>query len=272
MMEKDDKLICTRINRLFNEALKRYALIEDGDRILIGLSGGKDSMSLLQLMAQRSRIFKPRFSVEAAFVRMTDIPYQCDEDYLRGFAESLGVKLHLLDATISPNTSTTSQSTKLEVGANPSVSPQSSRQKPHCFLCSWHRRKRLFSVAKELGCNKIALGHNKDDIIQTTLMNLTFEGSFSTMRPMMKMDKFDMTIIRPLCLIREHDLESFARIQAYRKQVKNCPYEDASHRHDMKGIIAQLEEMNPEFSYSIFHAIMKDNTKLNFRKLKELRS
>ena len=75
---------------------------------------------------------------------------------------------------------------------------------------------------------------------------------------MMKMDKFDMTIIRPLCLIREHDLQEYAEIQAFRKQVKNCPFEDASHRHDMKGIIAQLEEMNPEFSYSFFHAIMKD--------------
>ena len=225
MFEKDDKQLCTRINRLFNEALKRYALVEDGDRILVGLSGGKDSMALLQLLALRSRI-------------------------LRSYAESLGVRLHILDATFSSNSSTTSQSSMLKV--------QSSKQKPHCFLCSWNRRKRLFSAAKELKCNKIALGHNKDDIIQTALMNLTFEGTFSTMRPMMKMDKFDMTIIRPLCLIREHDLQEYAEIQAFRKQVKNCPFEDASHRHDMKGIIAQLEEMNPEFSYSFFHAIMKD--------------
>ncbi|MBR6138871.1 MAG: tRNA 2-thiocytidine biosynthesis protein TtcA [Prevotella sp.] len=254
MFEKDDKQLCTRINRLFNEALKRYALVEDGDRILVGLSGGKDSMALLQLLALRSRIFKPRFNVEAAFVRMKNIPYQCDEEYLRSFAESLGVRLHILDATFSSNSSTTSQSSMLKV--------QSSKQKPHCFLCSWNRRKRLFCAAKELECNKIALGHNKDDIIQTALMNLTFEGTFSTMRPMMKMDKFDMTIIRPLCLIREHDLQEYAEIQAFRKQVKNCPFEDASHRHDMKGIIAQLEEMNPEFSYSFFHAIMKD---LNFK-------
>ena len=237
MFEKDDKQLCTRINRLFNEALKRYALVEDGDRILVGLSGGKDSMALLQLLALRSRIFKPRFNVEAAFVRMKNIPYQCDEEYLRSYAESLGVRLHVFETSFDES---------------------KDRRHTHCFLCSWNRRKRLFSAAKELGCNKIALGHNKDDIIQTALMNLTFEGTFSTMRPMMKMDKFDMTIIRPLCLIREHDLQEYAEIQAFRKQVKNCPFEDASHRHDMKGIIAQLEEMNPEFSYSFFHAIMKD--------------
>ncbi len=237
MFEKDDKQLCTRINRLFNEALKRYALVEDGDRILVGLSGGKDSMALLQLLALRSRIFKPRFNVEAAFVRMKNIPYQCDEEYLRSFAESLGVRLHVFETSFDES---------------------KDHRHTHCFLCSWNRRKRLFSAAKELGCNKIALGHNKDDIIQTALMNLTFEGTFSTMRPMMKMDKFDMTIIRPLCLIREHDLEEYAEIQAFRKQVKNCPFEDASHRYDMKGIIAQLEEMNPEFSYSFFHAIMKD--------------
>ena len=237
MEGKNDKQLCTRIDRLFNEALKRYALINDGDRILIGLSGGKDSMALLQLMAQRSRIFKPRFNVEAAFVKIKNIPYQCDENYLHDFAESLGIRFHVLETSFDESTD---------------------HRHTHCFLCSWNRRKRLFSAAKELGCNKIALGHNKDDIIQTALMNLTFEGQFASMRPMMKMDKFDMTIIRPLCLIRESELKKYAEVQAFHKQMKNCPFEDASRRHDMKGIIERLEEMNPEFSYSCFHAIMKE--------------
>lgn len=74
----------------------------------------------------------------------------------------------------------------------------------------------------------------------------------------MKMDKFDMTLIRPLCLIRESELKEYAEVQAFHKQMKNCPFEDASRRHDMKGIIERLEEMNPEFSYSCFHAIMKE--------------
>lgn len=240
MERMDDRKLCTLVGLRFNEATKRYALIEDGDRILVGLSGGKDSMALMELLAMKSRIFKPRFSVEAAFVRMKNIPYQNDEDYLREFAESLGVRLHVLETSFDESTDS---------------------RHTHCFLCSWNRRKCLFNAAKQLKCNKIALGHNKDDIIQTALMNLTFEGSFSTMRPMMKMDKFEMTIIRPLCLIREHELQRYAELKGYRKQVKNCPFEDASRRHDMKDIISRLDEMNPEFSYSIFHAIMKDNGK-----------
>ena len=79
-----------QITKLFGKALRKYGLVEDGDYILAGLSGGKDSMALLRLLALRSRIFKPRFRVEAAFVRMTNIPYQNDETYLQEFAESLG--------------------------------------------------------------------------------------------------------------------------------------------------------------------------------------
>lgn len=222
------------IYRLFNDALKRYSLIEDGDRILIALSGGKDSMTLLRLMARRVRIFKPRFEIEAAFVKMRNIPYQCDEDYLRDFAESLGVGLHVFETSFDESTD---------------------ERHTHCFLCSWNRRKMLFAAAKELKCNKIALGHNKDDIMETALMNLTFQGRFSTMKPMMKMERFPMTLIRPLCLIREHDVLAFAEAEGFKKQLKNCPYEDASHRYNMKEIVARLDEMNPEFNYSIFRAM-----------------
>ena len=86
-------------------------------------------------------------------------------------------------------------------------------------------------------------------------MNLTFQGRFSTMKPMMKMERFPMTLIRPLCLIREHNVLAFAEAERFRKQLKNCPYEDASHRYDMKEIVARLDEMNPEFNYSIFRAM-----------------
>ena len=108
-----------RVKKLFEQALKRYALIEDGDRVLVGLSGGKDSMSLLELLALRSRVFKPRFEVEAAFVGMRNIPYKNDEDYLRGFAESLGVRLHIFETEFDETTD---------------------ERRTHCFLCSWHRR------------------------------------------------------------------------------------------------------------------------------------
>lgn len=234
MEDKEKTRLQTRIMRMFNDAIKRYSLIKDGDRILIALSGGKDSMVLLWLMAQRVRIFKPRFEVEAAFVKMTNIPYQCDDEYLQDFAKSNGIRLHVLETSFDESTD---------------------KRHTHCFLCSWNRRKMLFEAAKRLHCNKIALGHNKDDIIETALMNLVFQGRFSTMKPLMRMERFPMTLIRPLCLVREHETLALAEKMNFRKQIKNCPYEDASHRYNMKRIVSQLDEMTPEFNYSIFRAM-----------------
>lgn len=230
---EEEKLL-RRIDQKFSKGMIRYGLIEDGDRILIGLSGGKDSLALLELMARRSRIFKPKFSVIAVHVVMTNIAYESDTDYLREFAESRGVEFVRYETSFDPSTDT---------------------RKSPCFLCSWNRRKALFTVAKERQCNKIALGHHMDDILETLLMNMTFQGAISTMPPKLVMRKFDMTIIRPMCLIHESDLIELAKVHEYRKQVKNCPYETDSHRSDMKEVLHQLEKMNPEARYSLWSSM-----------------
>lgn len=227
-----------RLQKLFEQALKRYSLIEDGDRILVGLSGGKDSMALLEFLSRRSRIFRPRFSVEAVYVRMTNIPYQNDEAFLSDFAREHDTPLHIVETSFSDTDS--------------SRSP--------CFLCSWNRRKMLFSTAQQLGCNKIALGHHRDDLMQTALMNLTYEGRFSTMPPRMTMDKFPVEIIRPLCLMRESDLQLFAQQRNFVRQKRQCPYENDSRRADMKSMVERFEELNPEFAYTFFTALERTFT------------
>ena len=230
---EEDKTLY-RINKRFLKGITDYGLISDGDKILVGLSGGKDSMALLELLAMRSRIFKPRFTVMAVHVEMSNIEYKSDTTYLREFAESLGVEFVTYTTSFDPTTDT---------------------RKSPCFLCSWNRRKALFTVAKEYGCNKIALGHHNDDILETLLMNMTFQGAISTMPPRLVMRKFDMTIIRPMCLIHESDLVEMARICGYRKQIKNCPYEKDSHRSDMKEVLRRLQEMNPEARYSLWNSM-----------------
>ena len=227
---EEDKLL-RRISTRFNKGVVKYRLIDDDDKILVGLSGGKDSLALLELLAKRSRILKPKFSVVAVHVSMTNIPYQADLNYLKEYSESLGVPFVHYETSFDPSTDT---------------------RKSPCFLCSWNRRKALFTVAKEHGCNKIALGHHMDDILETLLMNLTFQGAFSTMPPKLVMKKFDMTIIRPMCMVHEADLQELAEVRNYRKQVKNCPYETQSNRTDMKGVLKQLETLNPEARYSLW--------------------
>ena len=230
LLTTEDKLL-RRINQRFAKGVVQYGLIEDDDKILVGLSGGKDSMALLELLALRSRIHKPRFSLMAVHVGMTNIAYRADLDYLKAYSEGVGFTLVHYETSFDPSTDT---------------------RKSPCFLCSWNRRKALFTVAKEHGCNKIALGHHMDDILQTLLMNITFQGAFSSMPPKLVMHKFDMTLIRPLCLVHEADLEELAALRGYRKQVKNCPYETASNRAQMKDVLRRLEELNPEARYSLW--------------------
>ncbi len=226
----EEKLM-RRIQKCFNKGVVQYGLIEDGDKILVGLSGGKDSLALLELLALRSRIYKPKFSVVAAHVVMKNISYESDMDYLRSYAESLGVPFICYETSFDPSTD---------------------MRKSPCFLCSWNRRKALFTVAKEQGCNKIALGHHMDDILETLLMDMTFQGAFSTMPPKLVMRKFDMTIIRPMCLVHEADLLQMAAYRGYKKQIKNCPYEKDSNRSSIKEVFHTLEKLNPEARYSLW--------------------
>lgn len=230
----EEAKLMRRIEQRFMKGIVQYGLIEEGDKILVGLSGGKDSLALLELLAHRSRIYKPRFSVVAVHVVMTNIAYESDMDYLRTYAEGLGVPFVRYETSFDPSTD---------------------NRKSPCFLCSWNRRKALFTVAKEQGCNKIALGHHMDDILETLLMNMTFQGAFSTMPPRLVMRKFDMTIIRPMCLVHESDLVEMAALRGYRKQIKNCPYEKDSHRSEMKDVLKRLEAMNPEARFSLWSSM-----------------
>ena len=231
-----------------------YHLIADDDHILVGLSGGKDSLCLLEFIAHRSHIQHPRFSVEALHVRMENIHYETDTSYLQQFCDNLGVKLHVRTTRFDLD-----NPENLEHLADPENHQRLRKQKQPCFLCSWMRRKELFNLAQELGCNKIALGHHQDDLIHTALMNLTFQGRFDTMPASLKMRKMPLTIIRPLCMIEEQDIKVYAEMRGYQKQKKLCPYESDSHRTDIKRLYNEMEQMNPKARFSIWRALNTDN-------------
>ena len=252
----------------FIKAMATYHLIEDDDHILVGLSGGKDSLLLLEFLAKRAKIDHPRFSVEALHVRMENIHYETDTSYLQAFCDDLGVPLHVKTTRFvissavekSPSVISTEQSERRDLSTTLEMtSKDRRRQKQPCFLCSWMRRKEMFNLAQELGCNKIALGHHQDDLIHTALMNLTFQGRFDTMPASLRMRKMPLTIIRPLCMMEESDIKAYAEMQGYQKQVKRCPYETDSHRTEIKGLFDAIEQINPEARFSIWRALNADN-------------
>ena len=248
-----------RLNERFVKAMATYHLIEDDDHILVGLSGGKDSLLLLELLAKRAKILHPRFSVEALHVRMENIHYETDTSYLQQFCDDLGVRLHLRTTRFEVDTPRTQNNQSNPNNQNRESTARLRKQKQPCFLCSWNRRKEMFNLAQELGCNKIALGHHQDDILHTALMNLCFQSRFASMPARLKMRKMPLTIIRPLCMIQEKDIKAYAELQGYQKQQKLCPYETDSHRSDIKHLYEEMERISPEARYSIWGALEADN-------------
>lgn len=222
------------IKNQFNKGCVRYHLLEDGDNILVAVSGGKDSMILLRLMAQRAKIYKPHIHVEAAHVIMDNIPYETDCSYLQSYCDDLGVKLHIIHSSFDESTDP---------------------RKTKCFLCSWNRRKAMFEFACNNGFNKVALGHHNDDILTTLLMNMTYEGSFRSMPPALALEHFNITVIRPMCLVIERDLKEFSALIGIKQQKAKCPYEEETRRASMNKVFHTLEEMNPEARYSLWKAM-----------------
>lgn len=229
----------SRLTKRFHKACADYGLIADGDHILVAVSGGKDSLALVEFLGKRAQVYVPRFRVTAVHVRLKERSYQSDIDYLERHCANVGVALIVRDT---------------EIGAEEKKDP--------CFLCSWYRRKALFDVAKELGCNKIALGHHKDDIVETLLMNLVFQGSIGTIPPLLQMEKMPIQMIRPLCLLEEREIARYAELSGYEKQLKACPFERESSRTQMKQLLMQLETLNPNVRDSIWSAM--ENVKAEY--------
>lgn len=217
-----------------SKAMKDYGLVEDGDKILIGLSGGWDSLVLADMMAMRAAIFKPAIKVEAVHVVMKGIGYESDKNYLESFCEKRGIMFHYKESEFPAD---------------------GDKTKSPCFLCSWNRRKKLFETAEERECNKIALGHHQDDIIKTMLMNMVFQGAFATMPPLLEMDKMPVSIIRPLCTCEEAKIKRYAELCGFEKQIKTCPYEKESNRDKMNDIFSLMQKLNPEARHSLWGAL-----------------
>lgn len=254
--EKELIRLESRLTKRFHKACADYGLIAEGDHILIGLSGGKDSLALVELLGRRAQIYVPRFRVTAVHVRVEERDYQSDTSYLEEFCKAWNVPLLVRDTRIGEAPAGAQNGSVGEAsGAQNGAVGGRKREKDPCFLCSWYRRKVLFDVAQELGCNKIALGHHKDDLVETLLMNLIYQGAFATIPPLLELERMPIEMIRPLCLVEERDIARYAVLRGYRKQAKLCPFEKESSRAVVKQLVGELEALNPNVRDSIWGAM-----------------
>lgn len=223
------------INRALGKALHDYDMIREGDRIAVGLSGGADSLTLLWLLTERRPRIRVHYDLYAIYV---DPGFESGAaDALTPFCERLGIPLRVEWTDYGLQ------------GHSPA-----NRENP-CFLCARLRRKRLFEVADELGCGTLALGHNKDDVIETLFLNMCYAGEISTMRPEQELFKGRFRLIRPLAYAESGLIRRFARDFNLPVTANPCPSAERSQRAEIKALLADLYRRNSKIKGNIFRAL-----------------
>ena len=216
------------------KAIEKYSLIENGDRIAVGVSGGKDSLVMLKALNDFKRFNLFDFEIVAVTI---DI-YSGKEDYskLKNFCDEIGVRLHIEQTDI--------QDVVFNVR----------KEKNPCSLCAKMRRGALNSVCNKLGCNKLALAHHLQDVTTTFFLSLFYEGRLSTMLPKSYMSNSNITLIRPLYLTEESKVVNASKTFPILKS--KCPADQDSKRKEIKELVARLHKEIPDCKKRIEHAIL----------------
>lgn len=219
------------------KAVDDYAMIEDKDKIAVGLSGGKDSIALLIALKSLQRFYTKKFELEAITISL-------------GF-ENMNFN-PMIELCKNLDVNYTIEHT--DIGT---IIFDERKEKNPCSLCSKMRKGALNEVAEKLGCNKIALGHNKDDVIQTFFLSLFYEGRINTFAPITYLDRKKLYSIRPLMYSQEKDIKSFIN-KSNIEIIKNpCPANGNTKREDMKNFIYEMEKKYNNFDEKIFGAIQR---------------
>jgi tRNA 2-thiocytidine biosynthesis protein TtcA len=214
------------LSRKVGRAVREYSMVQEGDRILIAVSGGKDSLCLLRVMSWRLKYSPVKYDLVAAHVRGNSLgPTQGLSDSLRCWIEDLGIALHERDIVL----------------------PIGEPLPMNCERCTRNRRRTLFEMAAELGCNKVAFGHNLEDFAHTALMNLLSSARLQTMAFMRSYFGGKITVIRPLAYVREHDLIRLANAGQIPTQENPCPLVSESKRAAARRIMQLLSK---DFSHA----------------------
>lgn len=222
-------------------AMERYEMVEPGDRIAVGVSGGKDSLVLLCALAQLRAYYPQPFEVAALTVDPCFGGKETDYSPVAALCASLGVEYHLRRSRLGE------------------IIFEERKEKNPCSLCARMRRGILHNMAKEAGCKKLALGHHFDDAVQTFFMNLFYGGKLACFSPKTYLSRKDLWMIRPLIFTEESEIRAAARRNALPVVKSACPADGATSRQDTAGLIADLEKQFPDLRAKVMGAMQRAN-------------
>lgn len=230
-----------RMLSYIRKAVDDYNMINDEDKIAVGLSGGKDSITLLMGLKALQRFYNKKFDLIAISINPGFDFF--NSDFLKNTCNQIGVpyieeKTHIKEIVFDIR-----------------------NEKNPCSLCANLRRGILNSTAIREGCNKIALGHNEDDVLETFFLNLLYGGSINTFAPTSYMDRSEITLIRPLIYAPEKSIKTFIKKNNIEVMPKCCPMDGVSKREDMKNLIYDLQKNIPMVKTNIYGAIKRSNIK-----------
>lgn len=226
----DNKLLS-----VMRKGIEKYKMIKDGDRIAVGVSGGKDSLLLLRLLAEYSRFSPEKFTVTGISVDLRFDGQDTDYTEIENFCRSLGVEF------IAERT---------DIGA---IVFKERKEKSPCALCSKMRKGALYETAKKHGCNKVALGHHANDLEDTFILSLLYEGRLSAFAPKSYLDRTGLTLIRPMIMIEESDVIPFAKELPV--ITSKCPADKNTKRAFVKSALKELSKYVPNARDMIYTAL-----------------
>ncbi len=226
-----------RILSFVRRAVDDYHMIEEGDKIAVGISAGKDSLTLLAALAELRRFYPKKFDVVGITV---DMGFSgTDFTPVAKFCESFDVEYRVVPTEIAK------------------IIFDIRRESNPCSLCAKMRRGALHAAAKEAGCNRVALGHHFDDAVETFMLNLFFEGRLGSFSPVTYLSNRDITLIRPLLYAQEKDILYFVRHADLPVMTSPCPEDKATERENMKQLLRELEASNKGLRHRIFGAMCR---------------
>lgn len=220
------------------QTIYKNSLICENDRVLIALSGGKDSYILLEALVALKRKLPFRIELFAMHVVVEEAGYLNNLEYMAHLCEELQVPLKIITCNVNL--------------------VQDEKKSP-CFVCSWHRRKMIFNYSKEVRCNKLAFGHHMDDALQTYMLNMIYHGSISSLPYKLNMFHGRVQLIRPLLDIEEKDLVAFAEKRQYPKELQKCRFDKATKRNEVKLLLENIYKSHHLAKINLFRAARKIN-------------